>query len=880
MITEWLTRIRFLVFRKKRSEVDDELRFHLEESMAAKTAAGMSSTEARRQTLIEFGGVEGTRERCEQQRPGWWIGTVMQDVRYAWRGILTHRWFSAAIILTLALGIGLNTMIFTLVNAVLHKPVPVPGGDRLVSITDRSLVRDDSYMPMSYPDFVDYKAQTNFYESFEATVGITGILSENDIAPQQFQAARATSGIFSMVHANPILGRAFLPTDDLASAPPVIVLGYDIWQERYAGQPTVIGRQVRVDGQPATIIGVMPKGFQFPGNLDVWMPLIKNADLAKRDKRQLRAFAILKPGVSIKEANAQLDAVAARLAGQYPEDKDLGVSVLTFHQRFNGGPIRIVFLMMLAAVGFVLLIACADVANMMLCRSLGRKREMSIRTALGATRWRVIRQLMIESILLSVLGGLAGLGLAVAGVHWFDLAAPKNTVRPYWIDFTMDYSVFGYFAALCILSGILFGIAPALRSSKPDLGGVLKEGSHQMSRSRGGWLSGGLVVFQFALTLVLLTGAGIFISGLFRGLTLNSFIPAKQITTARLLLPTTRYKDADACRKFVDQLLPLLRAIPGVSHAGIASDGPGLGAPRQQIEIEHVQVDNPSKLPSVSYVPMTPGYLEEIRLPLLRGRDFNDLDGTDHHEAAVLTQDAANRLWPGQNPLGKRFRMFDDNKEDKKKEANNWITVVGISADMVQDLQTNEPPPLLFIPYRQVGWNHMAIVVEASGDPLPMMRKAVQSLDPELPVSSPFRLDIAIERRIWFLRVFGKVFMGFALIAMLMASVGLYALIAHATSSRTQEIGVRIAMGATIRNILLLVMKRGLWQIAAGLALGIAAAWPLARVITSMPIGVPHSDPLILLGVSATLAAVGVFACWLPARRAAALDPVKAIRYE
>jgi putative ABC transport system permease protein len=875
MITELLTRLRFLVFRKKRSEVDDELQFHLEELTAAKISAGVPATEARRQALVEFGGVERTREHCEQQRPGWWIGTVTQDVRYAWRGILAHRWFSAAIILTLALGIGLNTMIFTLVNAVLHKPVPVPGGDRLVSITDRSLVRDDRNMAMSYPDFIDYKAQTSFYESFEATVDITGILSENDIAPQQFRISRATSGIFSMVHANPMLGRTFLPSDNQASAPPIIILGYDIWQERYAGQTSAIGRQVRVDGQPATIVGVMPKGYQFPGNMDAWMPLVQNADLAKRDNRKLRAFAILKPDISIGEANTQLDAVAARLAGQYPEDKDLGLSVLTFHQRFNGGSIRIVFLMMLAAVGFVLLIACADVANMMLCRSLNRKREMSIRAAMGATRWRVIRQLMIESILLSILGGVAGLALAVSGVHWFDLAAPKNTVRPYWIDFTMDYTVFGYFAALCILSGVVFGIAPALRSSKPDLMGVLKEGSHTVSRRRGGWLSGSLVIFQFALTLVLLTGAGIFISGLFRSLTVNSFIPAKQITTARLLLPTTRYKDADASRRFVDQLLPQLRAIPGVSHTAIASQGPGLGAPRQQIEIEHVIVDNPAKRPTVSFVPQTPGYLEMLRLPLLRGRDFNELDGSDRHEAAILTQDAANRLWPGQNPIGKRFRLYDE----KDKNAN-WITVVGISADMVQDLQTNEPPPLLFIPYRQVGWNHMTIIVESSGDPMPTVRKIVQSIDPELPVINPLHLTEAIENQIWFLRVFGKIFLGFALIAMLMASVGLYALIAHATSSRTQEIGVRIAMGATIRNILLLVMKRGLWQIATGLAFGVAAAWPLARAITSMPIGVPHSDPLVLLGVSATLAAVGVFACWLPARRAAALDPVKAIRYE
>jgi putative ABC transport system permease protein len=876
MMTELLTRIRFLVFRKKASEVDDELEFHLEESIAAKIAAGILAAEARRQALIEFGGVQAMRERCEQQRPGWWIGTVTQDVRYAWRGILAHRWFSGAIILTLALGIGMNTMIFTLVDAVLHKPVPVPGGERLVSITNRSLVRDDTNVPISYPDFVDYKTQTNSFESLEATVGVMAILSENDVTPQQFLVSRSTSGIFSMVHANAILGRGLLPTDTLAGAPPIIVLGYDLWQERYAGQTSVIGRQVRVDGQPATIVGVMPKGFMYPGNNDAWMPLQANADLAKRDKRQLRAFAILKPGVTIRAANAELDGIAARLAKQYPEDKDLGMTVLTFHQRYNGGPIRMIFLMMLAAVAFVLLIACADVANMMLGRSLSRKREMSIRAALGASRWRVIRQLMIESILLSILGGVAGLGLAAAGVHWFDLAAPKNTVRPYWIDFTMDYTVFGYFAVLCILSGVLFGIAPALRSSKPDLMGVLKESSHTVSRHRSGWLSGGLVIFQFALTLVLLTGAGVFISGLFRALTVNSFVPAGQITTARLLLPPTRYKDADACRRFIDELLPRLRAIPGVSSVGITGYGPGLGAAHQQIEIEHVPISNPAKLPFVSYVPQTPGYFSEIRLPLLRGRDFNEQDGAEHREAAVVTQDAANQLWPGQDPLGKRFRLYDDKKKD-----GNWITVVGVSADMVQEFQTNQPPPLLFIPYRQLGWNHMALVVESSTDPLQMMRKAVQSLDPELPVSNPLRLTVALDRQIWLLKVFGKIFMSFALIALLMASVGLYAIIAHATSSRTQEIGVRIAMGATMRNILLLIMKRGLWQITAGLVLGVGAAWPIARLITSAPIGVPHTEPIvILLGVSATLAAVGVFACWLPARRAAALDPVKAIRYE
>jgi hypothetical protein len=312
-----------------------------------------------------------------------------------------------------------------------------------------------------------------------------------------------------------------------------------------------------------------------------------------------------------------------------------------------------------------------------------------------------------------------------------------------------------------------------------------------------------------------------------------------------------------------------------VSHAGIASDAPGLGAARQQIELEHLPIANPAQRPWISFVAQSPGYFETIRLPLLRGRDFNEIDGSDHHEAAILTHDAANRLWPGQNPIGKRFRLFDDNNKPTE-----WITVIGISADVVQELHESEPKPLLFVPYRQEGWDNMALVVESATDPLQSMRMAVESIDPELPLSDPYRLDKAIEQQVWFLSLFGKIFSGFALIAMLMASVGIYAVIAHATSSRTQEIGVRIALGATMRNILMLVMRRGLWQISVGLAFGLGAALPLTHLMASLPIGVSRSDPTILLIVACTLALVGMFACWLPARHAAALDPVKAIRYE
>jgi len=741
-------------------------------------------------------------------------GGMASDLRFALRLILTHRWFSAAVVATLALGIGLNTMVFTLVNAVLFKPVPVPGGARLVSVLGQSRAQADRNLAFSYPDFQDLRAQARSFESFEATTDQQGVLSEPGNPPQAYHLERGTAGMLSMLHVAPVLGRAFRPADAERGADPVVVIAYDVWKDRYGGSAKIIGHVVHVDGKPATIVGVMPRGYRFPTGVDVWMPLTPSDDLAKRDNRLLLAYALLKPGVTIRQASVELEGLADRLANQYPQDKDFGVRVLTFNQRFNGGPIRIIFLLMLAAVGFVLLIACADVANMMLSRALGRQREMSIRTALGASRWRVVRQMLIESLALSVIGGVLGLALAAFGVHWFDLSTA--TVRPYWIQFTMNYAVFGYFAGLSILSGLLFGMAPALHSSRPDLIEVLKDGSRGAGSRRGGWLSSSLVVFQFAVTLVLLTGAGFFVRSLLTSMAVNPFVPASQLTTARIDLPDDRYKDADARARFFDQLLPRLAAIPGVSHAAVVSDAPGLGAPRQQIELEHAPIANPAQRPLVALVAQSPGYLDTIRLRLLEGRSFTNLDGSAHHEVAVVPRETAAHFWPGQDPIGKRFRLLDNGKP------TDWITVIGVSEDMVQELVENDPKPLVFVPYRQEGWGNVGLIVESSGNPIQAMRVAVQQIDPDLPLSDPFRLDEAINRQVWFLSLFGKIFSGFALIALLMASVGIYAVIAHATSNRTQEIGVRIALGASLRNILMLVMKRGLWQIGAGLVLGLA----------------------------------------------------------
>jgi len=808
---------------------------------------------------------------------------MLQDLLFALRMIRVHRWFSAAVIATLALGIGINTTVFTLVNAVLFKPVPIPGGERIVTIANHNPTKPDrqSRSRVSWPDYLEYRSRSHRFEGIEAVSRSQGTISEPDIPPERFSMARVSPGLFNLIRVPPVHGRAFSPEDGKAGAEPVVLLGHGVWQDRYGGVPEIVGRSIHVNGKPATIVGVMPEGFKFPSNEDFWMPLVPDTELEKRTNRGLELFALLVPGTSLAEANLELNVLANGLAAEFPDsNKDLGVLVRTFHETYNGDQIKIVFLMMLGAVGFVLLIACANVANMMLSRGIVRAREIAVRAAMGATRWQIIRQLLVESVLLSSVGGAVGLGLSLLGVHAFDLAS-RDVGKPYWVLFDMDWRAFAYFAVLSVLSGILFGLVPALRASRVDLNTAMKDGTPGGGSHRGR-LTGALVVLQFALTVVLLAGAGLMVRSFFAAQALNPSVHAESIFTARIQLPEgkgERYEEAETRRQFYEQLLPALRSLPGVTAVAATSNFPGLGADQRDVEIEGRPVIDPKHPSRGSFIVQTPTFLTTISVPILQGRGFEETDGAPGKEVAVVSRAFAAQHWPGESPIGRRFRRLE------KDQAREWLTVVGVAADLVQDPSEKDSPPVIHVPYRQEPWGWMGLLISTSSDPAALampVRQAVQKIDPNLPLFEVRTLTAALDKSRWFLSVFGTMFAVFALTALLMASVGIYAVVAQNTARRTREIGIRMALGATRAQIARLVLSRGLIQLGLGLALGLGGAYGAARLLENVGflMGVPAQDPVVFAGIIVLLTVIGVAACWLPARRATRIAPTEALRTE
>jgi predicted permease len=808
--------------------------------------------------------------------------TLLQDLRFAARMLVKDRWFTAVAAAALGLGIGVNTTVFTFVNAVLIRGLPFPNSHEIVYVATHDTTRDESDRSQaSWQEFEEWRAKARSFSGLAAFRFVQLNVSDSDHPAERVSAASVTANAFSVLGQQPFLGRDFAPGEDAAGANPVVLLGYRVWKNRYGSDPNVIGRSLKLNEVAHTIVGVMPEGMRFPTNADLWRPLLPATGDATRSRFN-GAFGRLAPGVTWKQAEGEMLTISRELQTIYPEtNKNIESRLMTFNERFNGGPIRLVFLSLLGAVGFVLLIACANVANLLLARSAYRAREMAVRTALGARRARIVRQLLIESVLLAALGGVLGMALTVIGVRVFD-SAVSDVGKPYWIVFSLDWSVFGYFAAICLATGIVFGLAPALQVSKTNLNDLMKEGGRgQSGGARARWLTSSLVVFELALTLALLTGAGLMARSFLKLYSLDLGFDTSHLLTLRTQLVESKYPKVEARQVFLRTLRERIQALPGVTGTALASTFPLGGAGSLKFEIEGRPVASEASQARTSMIDVGPGYFETLGVTLQRGRAFTDGDGAPGAEVIVINQRFATQFLPNEDPLGKRIRVMEGPKED---QPGKWLTVVGVSPTIRQgELQALEPAAVIYRPSSMGSLLGTGMIVRTSGDPAATtnaVREAARALDPDQPLFAVNALDDVIAEARWPYRVFGTLFVIFAVIALVLSSVGIYAITSYSVSQRTAELGLRLALGAQGSQISWLILKTGFVQLALGIVIGLAAAYGVSQVLKSVVAQIPAVDPITFIAITLLLTVVMLTACLIPARRATRMDPLAALRVE
>ncbi|HEY7391405.1 MAG TPA: ABC transporter permease [Bryobacteraceae bacterium] len=806
--------------------------------------------------------------------------SLVADVRLAFRTLLKNPGFTTIAVIMLAVGIGINAAVFTVSDAVLFKGFHfVKRNDRLVYISD------NGNCCVSYPDFETYRAEAKSFQGMAIVHGVARILTDQSGFAERYDATEVSAGTFQLVGQRPILGRDFTPADQTPGAPAVAVLSYGFWQSRFGKDPAILGRTVRMSNTPTMVIGVMPQGFSFPQKVDLWVPLVVTSEVRKRENRDTWfVLGRLKDGVSFETARAEIATIAARLAAAYPlTNRDLHITVQNFGEFMIGPNVAALYGSMWGAVGFVLLIACANLANLELARAVGRAREISLRIALGAGRWRIIRQLLVESVLLSCLGGVGGWWIAKWGVRAYQLAMAQKAS---WLilDYTMDRTVLAYLIAISIGTGILFGIAPALRLSRLHINSALKDGGHgAISGARGRHLSSVLVTGEMTLAIVLLAGAGVMIRSYLKIHTANMGVKVANLLVGTQLggLPPDRYSTPESRISYFDRLKAQLEAVPGVESVATASVLPSWRSRPLPYELAGEPPVEPARRPQVEVMAISPGYFRTMSAAIVSGRDFNNADIPHGPPVAIVNQKFANVLWPGKDPLGRRLRLFEG--WITGTAPGPWLTVVGVASNIIQnDVNRQEFGPVIYLPYRQLAEGSAWFLARTRIPPAGLVaafRRELRTVDPDLPIYGPFLLQDRLEF-FWNNRFYGLIFLVFAAVALLLASVGLYAVIAHSVSQRTREIGLRMAMGASAGNVLLLVFRQGMLPLAIGLAIGLAASLALNRLFTSLLVQVSPSDPLTLMLTSAVLVVAAAIGCFIPARRAMRLDPAVALRHD
>ena len=816
---------------------------------------------------------------------------LWQDLQFAVRLLVKDKWFTLVATLALALGIGVNATVFTFVNAVLIRGLPFDDPDRILALSSRDAVRNRN-MGVSYLDFQDWRSATRTFSSLAAHTGATMNVSDEGRAPERFSGSFVSANAFKVIGQAPVVGRDFADEDDRPGAIAVALLGSGVWKNRFGGDPAIVGRTIRVNDVPSVVIGVMPEGFKFPQNADLWQPLalVPSLETQKRDARGLEAYGRLAPD-TLEQARAELAAIGQRLTKDFPDtNKNVQPQVQTFNERVNGGPIRVVFLSLMGAVAFVLLIACANVANLLLARSAHRSREIAVRVSLGATRWRIVRQLLMESVVLAFISGVLGFGLSLVGIRLFD-AATQDVGKPYWIQFTMDGTVFTFLFGVCLATGVVFGLAPALHVSKTDVNEVLNEGGRSGAAGvRVRRWTGALIVGELALTLVLLAGAGFMMRNFLTLYRMDLRIDTSNLITMALALPERKYPYFEQRLAFYERLQARLQANGRVAAVTVASNVPMQGGFPRRLAIDGRPLAAGEQPPIVTLLTIDPRYFGTLGLGLVRGRGLTAADGTVGQESAVINTRFAEMHFPNENPIGRRIELAFDSSFGPP--AFNDIprsltaTIVGVAPNVRQrNFASAETDPIAYLPYRTDPRGFMMLMARGEGDlnaVTSLLRDEVRAIDPDLPLFNIRTMDESLAQQRWPFRIFGTMFAIFAFIALMLSAVGLYAVTAYSVTQRTREIGVRTALGAESGQVLWLFLRRAFFHLAVGLTLGMAGALGVGKIFESTELLVQTTgrDPVIIATIALILAVVALAASVWPARAATQLDPLTALRHE
>lgn len=864
----------------------EEMHFHIEARAADLARGGLTPQEALRQARLEFGGIETAKGDCRDAVGVSFLETLFQDARHGVRAMMRTPVFTAIAVLVLALGIGANTAIFSVVDAVLLRPLAYRDSGKLVTILM------DGEGPVSVANYIDWRDQSHSFTAMGAaeywSPNLTGIDS-----PEHIPGLKVTQSLFPLLGIEPMLGRLFVEGEDKDGADREVILSYRLWQRRFSSDPNVLGKPIVLDGNAYVIVGVMPQEFQFAPfwatKAELWVPNAFGARIHSRGGNSLRIFARMKDDASLRQARAEIASITGRLEQQYPgTNRDVVVTPL---KEKVVGPIETPLLVLLGAVAFVLLITCANVAHMLLARAASRQKEVAVRAALGARRGRIVRQFLTESILLGAFGGAGGLLLAVLGTHALIGLSPANIPRVTTVAIDLRAALFLFSAT--ILTSVGFGLAPALQASAVNVNDTLKEGGRGHSDGlRRNRLRSLLVVSEFALALMLLVGAGLMIRT-FAALEAvdPGFNPHNVVS---IIVSVAGAKEEAPGRReiFYRQLIERVRSLPGVQAAGAINHLPLAGDLwGWHFVIEGRPKPHPGEAPHAIYRMVTPGYFAAMRLPIVRGRDVTDADTVTAPGVVIINEQAARQYWSGEDPVGKRISFDDDTTHSAA-----WLTIVGVAKDAKQDSWTDKATPETYLAAFQnhdyLGdsgteasrhMSYITLVARTAGDPATIalaMKEAAWSFDRNLAISQVVTMDGVVSEANAQPRFEMLLLTIFAAVALVLAIVGIYGVISYSASRRTHEIGVRMSLGATRSDVLLLVMRQGMWLASAGSVTGVAGALLISRLMTNLLYGVQPTDPATFVAVALSLAAVALVACYIPARRAMRIDPMAALRYE